>query len=331
MPVVFSNPQFPYQVGPNGSQAYVQQLNFRQMIQEVCLWNPDLDPQIAGRFINNSYRNVIDRRQWYALKVRGNLCIPTVVTQPGTATVTNKSNIVQGNGTNWASAGPNSIVGLQFRSSFAGPWQTIVSVDNAAQQLTLDTPYGLPTRTGGFQIQEAYATLGSNIKYLLWAVNQQQGWPVEVNVPVPVENAWDVWRISLGWTTVFFTRAPTPDGQFQIEMWPTPFQAQVFPFEAFIQPPDMVLDNDSPASFIPADLIVLRAVADAKLFGGRGSKYYDPTVAASKMKEFNERLEAAENVDNGLDQKDVTWDYGFEEGRVGFGPGSFYGQTHDSM
>jgi hypothetical protein len=329
MPVVFSNPQFPYQVGPNGSQAFVQQLNFRQMIQEVCLWNADLDPMLAGRFINNAYREVIGKRDWYALKVRGNLSIPTVQTQPGICTVTNGSNIVQGIGTAWASAGPNSVVGLQFRSSFSGPWQTIVSVNNALQQLTIDTPYGLATRTGGFQIQEAYAVLGANITKLAWATNAQQGWPVEVNVPVPVANVWDTWRISLGWTTIFFNRAPTPDGQFQIEMWPTPFQAQVFPFEAYTQPADMVLDQDSPASYIRADLLVTRAVADAKVFSGRGSKYYDPTVAAGKMAEFKSKLEDMENRDNALDQQDVTWDYGFEDGRVGFGPGSFYNQTHD--
>ena len=329
MPVVFSNPQFPYQVGPNGSQAYVTQTNYRQMLSEVCLWNPDLDPQTAGRMINNIYRRVVDRRSWYGLKVRGNLNISTIPTQTGTATVTNGSNIVQGNGTTWASAGPNSVVGFQFRSSFSGPWQTIVSVNNALQQLTIDTPYGLATRTGGFQIQEAFATLGSNIKYLLWATNVQQGWPIEVNVPIETENVWDTWRTSLGWTTMFGTRAPTPDGQFQIEMWPTPFQSQVFPFEAYIQPPDMTLDQDSPVAFIPSDLIVIGAIADAKVFSGRGSKYYDPVVSAAKRAEFNERLEAAENADNMLDQRDVTWSYGFEDGRVGFGPGSFYGQSHD--
>ena len=329
MPVVFSNPAFPGQVGPNGSQAYVQQLNFRQMIQEVCLWNPDLDPMVAGRFINNAYRNVVSRREWYALKVRGNINVPNVPTQTGTCTVTNGSNIVQGNGTSWASAGPNSVVGFQFRASFSGPWMTIVSVNNALQQLTVDTPYGLPTRTGGFQIQVAYMTLGSNITYLLWSANQEQGWPIEVNMDPEQLNAWDVWRVSLGWTTCFANRAPTPDGQFQIEMWPTPFQQQCFPFEAYIQPPDMVLDQDSPASFIRADLLVTRAIADAKMFSGRGSKYYDPTVSAAKMKEFNENLEQMERSDNMLCQKDVTWDYGFEQGRVGFGPGSFYAQVHD--
>lgn len=329
MPVIFANPAFPLQIGWNGSQAYTQQLNYRQMLSEVCMWNPDLDPMMAGRFLNNAQREVVDRRQWYGLKVRGNIEVPTIPTQTGTATVTNGSNIVQGIGTTWASAGPNSVVGFQFRSSFSGPWQTIVSINNATQQMTIDTPYGLPTRTGGFQIQQVYMTLGANIKYLLFAANSQQGWPIECNVPAETLNTWDVWRISLGWTTVFATRAPTPDGQYQIEMWPTPFQAQVFPFEAYTQPPDMVLDQDCPPPFIRADVLVSRAVADAKVFSGRGSKYYDPTVAAGKMKEFNDKMDNMENADDMLDQRSVTWDYGFENGRVGFGPGSFYGQTHD--
>ena len=179
-----------------------------------------------------------------------------------------------------------SVVGFQFRSSFAGPWQTIVSVNNALQQLTIDTPYGLPTRTGGFQIQAGYATLGANIKYLLWAVISSKDGRSKSMYRSALSNSWDVWRISLGWTTFFATRAPTPDGQYQIEMWPTPFQAQVFPFEAYIQPPIWYSIRLSDHRYIRADLLVTRAVADAKVFSGRGSKYYDPTVAAGKMNEF---------------------------------------------
>jgi hypothetical protein len=281
---------------------------------------------VAGRFINDAYREVIDSYQWYALKVRGNINVPTITTQ-GTCTVTNGSNIVSGVGTGWT----NALIGLQFRAGFSFPWATIFNVNPIAQTLTLDTPYGGATAANqGFQIQQVYATLGANIKYLLWANNSQQGWPIEVNGNVGALNAWDVWRISLGWTTYFATRAPTPDGQFQIEMWPTPYQAQVFPFEAYIQPPDMTLDNDSPVSFIRADVLVRRAIADAKLFGGRQSKYYDPLVAQQKMKEFYTTLEQMQNASNMLDQQDVTWDYGQEDGRVGFGPGSTWAQSHDA-
>jgi hypothetical protein len=91
----------------------------------------------------------------------------------------------------------------------------------------------------------------------------------------------------------------------------------------------MALDSDSPASFINADLIVTRATVDALLKGGRSSKYYDPTTAATKMAEYKDALEAMENADNSLDQRDVTWLYGFEDGRVGFGPGSVFAQSHD--
>lgn len=328
MPVVFGNPQFKYQYGPNGTQAYVQQLDFGQMLREVTQWNPNVDSNVAGRWINNYYRNIIRKRQWYALKLRGSINVPTIMTQ-GQCTVTNNSNTVQGIGTAWAANGPTAIVGLQFRAGFSYPWATITSVDNLNQRLTIDIPYGGQTQTGGYQVQEVYTTLGANIRYLLWANNQQQGWPIEVNTDVRQINVWDVWRFSLGWTKYFANRAPTPDGQLQIELWPTPFQAQVFPFEAYSQPQDMVLDSDSPASFIDADVIVTRAIADALRFGGPKSPYYDATTAAQKVGEYKEALESMENTDNMLDQQDVTWDYGYEDGNGAYGEGSIFAQSHD--
>jgi hypothetical protein len=49
-----------------------------------------------------------------------------------------------------------------------------------------------------------------------------------------------------------------------------------------------------------------------------------------KSQEFAAKLEAMENADNMLDQQDVTWLFGQEEGRVGFGPGSTWVQSHDA-
>jgi hypothetical protein len=293
------------------------------MINEVCLWNPDLDPMVAGRFINNALREVVDSYQWYALKVRGVINVPQI-TVAGTCILTQGSNTVQGVGTAWT----NALIGLQFRGGFQGPWRTVNNVNALAQTLTIDTPYGGPTRTGGYQMAQVYATLGANIKYLLNSKNQNMGWPIEVNGNEETLDNWDTWRISLGWTTYFATMPPTPDGQFQIEMWPTPYSAQTFPFQAYIQPPDMVLDTDSPPSFIRADVLVRRAIADAKLFGGRTSKYYDPLVAAQKIKEFEATLENMENASNQLDQNDVTWDYGGESGQGG-GQGCTWQQSHD--
>lgn len=321
---IVSNPNFPNQQGPNGTQAYVQQLSFRQMINEVCQWNPNVDPMIAARWLNNYYREVLQRRNWYALKVSGNINVPQTI-NTGTATATNGSNIIQGsNGTTWT----RDLIGLQFRMGFTYPYQTIYDVDVVHQRLTVDSQFGGNTITGGYNIVEAYVNMGANAVRILLARNAQQGWPMTVDVPQQVLNAKDTWRISLGWSLVMSPKPPTPNGVFLMEIWPTPYSQQVFPYEGYIQPPDMVLDSDSPASFVRADVLVTRAIADAKIFGGRGDKYYDPTVAAAKIKQYNEAVEHMENADNNLDNQDVTWDYE-NDPTIGFAEGSIYGQSHD--
>ena len=203
------------------------------MINQVCgpMGNPDVDPEWAGRVLNDAYREVVQRRSWYALKVLGVINIPNTI-NGGQATVTQNSNIVQGVGTNWTPA----LVGQQFRVGFTFPYQTITSVNQALQQLTVDVPFGGQTQTGGYNIIEAYVQLGANAVRLAWSVNQQQGWDMSVDLPVEWINKMDVWRQSLGWSTVLAPRAPTPDGIYQLEVWPTPYQQQVFPFEGYIQP-----------------------------------------------------------------------------------------------
>ena len=152
MPVVFTSPLFPYQVGANPyNQAFSVQLNAGQMLREVTGWHSALDSEVALRFINNRMRQVIDRRSWYATKIRGVANVPNVQTT-GTCTVTYNNNIVQGIGSNWTPA----LVGLQFRQTFTQPYQTIVAVNQAAQQLTLDTPYPGPTFSGAYYILEVY-------------------------------------------------------------------------------------------------------------------------------------------------------------------------------
>jgi hypothetical protein len=150
---------------------------------------------------------------------------------------------------------------------------------------------------------------------------------MEVNVPQESVNAWDVWRTQIGWSTVFSPKAMSPGGSFLNECWPTPFQAQTFPFEAYQQPPDLVLDGDAPVPWIASDLIVTRAVADALVYRGpRINKYYDATTSMSKKAEYKERIEEMELTDNDMDQRDVTWSYGEEMG--GYGPGSTWQQSH---
>lgn len=328
MPVVLTNPTFPFQVGASPTnQAFSVQLNFRQMIGEVTQFNPNLDPEVAGRFINNYYRKVVDRRNWYGLKVRGVASVPNLV-QSGQATVTNGSAAVVGTNTSWTAA----MVGMQFRTAFIYPYQTIVAVGSATS-LTLDMPFQGTTVTGGYQIVQAYITFGANIKRLRWATNNLFGWPMEINVPVETLNARDTWRQNLGWARVFATRPPTPDGQFQVECWPTPYAQQDFAFEAWTQPPNLDADGDAPVAWIRSDLLVKRASADALMHRPKQNPYYSEQTAIAVAGQFRQEFEAslieAENADEGLDPQAVTWDYGDEDGGNGDGHGSAFAQMHE--
>jgi hypothetical protein len=322
MPIVPGNPIFPNQYGFNGSQPYTTQLNFRQMIGEVQMWNPDIDPFLIGRIINNNYRKIIERRNWYGLMVRGQVSTPQMY-NTGTASVTNGSNIVTGVGTNWTPA----LQGQQFRIGFTNPFQTVVQVINATT-LQLDMPYGAQSLTStGYQIAQVFATLGANVRYILDAVNQQQGWRMAVNVPQQTLNETDTWRTNVGWSYAFSNREPTPDGQLQIEIYPIPFFLQVFPFLAYTQPPNMVADNDSPVMFIRSDVLVLMSIADALVWRGKNNKYYDPTIAQMKKQEAEIELQKMERNDDSMYQQDVVWDYGLEWGYA-VGQGSLFGQNH---
>ncbi len=323
MPIVPGNPQFPQQYGwPNNqTQPYSTQANYGQMIGEVLLWNPDLDPLLAGRIINNQLRKVVDYRNWTGLMVRGQITTPQQVSG-GTAGVVNGSNTVTGAGTTWNS----TLIGLQFRSGFTNPWQTIVNVNEAAQTLTLDMPYGSQTSTTGYQIVKAFATLGGNIRYILDAVNQQQGWRMTVNVPQQTINEVDTWRSSVGWSWCLATMPPTPDGQLQYEIYPTPFFLQVFPYLAYIQPPNLMNDLDTPPTFIRTDVLVTMAIADALVWRGKQNKYYDPQVSQAKMAQAMQELDKMARNDDGMYQQDVTWEYGTEWG-YNTGQASLYNQS----
>lgn len=325
MPIVPGNPQFPQQYGWNnvGTQPYTTQLNLGQMTGEVLLWVPDMDPLLIQRIINNQYRKIIEYRNWYGLMVRGQVTTPQQYSV-GTATATFGSNTVVGIGTGWTT----NLIGLQFRSGFTSPWQTIVDVspDTIPQTLTLDMPYGGMTITSGYTIVREFITLGANVRYLLDAVNQFQGYRMAVNVPQQTINEIDTWRTSVGWSLVFSNLPPTPDGQMQWEIWPSPTFQQVFPFLAYTQPPNLVNDTDCPVTFIRSDVLVMMALSDALVWRGKLNKYYDPPTAQSKMGQAMAELNKMALNDDSMYTQDVTWNFGQEYG-YNAGQGSLFSQS----
>lgn len=322
MPVVTVNPKtVPGQVNQT-QQAPTTQSNFRMMVGEILQWNPDAPVTMVETWINNAYRKVIDHRLWYGLMVRGQIQVPNVYTR-GTATFTLGSPEVFGINTAWTAA----MVGMQIRAGFQTGFYNISAVDAVNQKITLDLPWGNPTvASSGYTMMQVWVTLGYNIKMILTAVNQRQGYPLKVNVPQAMLNQKDTWRTSTGWTTVLSNMAPDYRGFPMYELWPAPTYQQVFPFNAYVQTPNMVEDTDFPAAFVRSDIIVTGALVDAKMFGSKASKYYNPDVSQSKMREFKEELNKLSMMDDNLYPKDLIYD-----DELGGGMGDTWWQMHEPV
>src|SRR6185437_4909739 len=197
------------------SPAPTTQLNLRQIIGEVSQWNPDLTPLLIRRWVNNHYREIVDKREWYGTMIRGQVMVPNVYST-GTVSVTLGSPVVTGSGTGWTQAN----VGMQFRLGFTTGFQNIQSVQSATQ-MTLDLPWGNPSQAAaGYQILQNWFSF-PNIKRIKEMVNQRQGYRLLLNIPQQAVNEYDTWRTTTGWTWMLANKEPTAAGWPQWELYPT--------------------------------------------------------------------------------------------------------------
>lgn len=291
------------QVDPTTAPA-TSQYSFRALVGNLLQFNPDLNVQVAKAFISQSYRRIVDSRDYYGMLVKGQVNVPNAYTL-GTCLVTYGSNTVTGVGMSWNA----SMVGYQFRVGFSTPIYTITQVVSPTQ-LKLDLVWGSMTQNGvSYQIFNNIVSFGSNIKRLLTVVNQRQGYRLKLNIPQEVINIYDTWRTTTGWTFLVANYAPGPDGTPLFELYPAPTFQQSFPFLAYIQPPDMVADTDYPVVSIRGDIILYGAIPQALTFRGKQNKYYDPQTAVYYQKMFDMELMKNQRNDNDLYQKDLIWEF----------------------
>jgi len=309
--------------------------NFAQLVGRIQNINPDAPVTLIKQWINESQRRILDRRDWYGTMVKGQLYVPQVY-QQGTATVTLGSTTVTGvtsgaGATGWTTG----MIGMQFRGGFVTPICTIVNVDAVNQVITLDLPWSAPSMSGaiGYSIFQGYVSLGANIRRLYQCVNQRNGYPMSCNWPQDILNVYDTWRTYQGWTWAVANYSPTQDGQPQFELYPPPTYAQSFPFLAYIQPPDMVQNTDYPVLGLRGDLIIAGATADALLYKGRGSRYYDANGAAAAAKRYEFELQIAMTRDDEFapGAGGGGWQYNYGAAGIGADMGAAFNATHGVM
>jgi hypothetical protein len=130
------------------------QENFRQMVDHVLTYNPDCPPQLAKRRLNTRLRQLMDRRMWAGLLVRGQIIIPPVYTT-GTISVTQGSDLVTGVATVWPT---NDLVNTTL--------STAITLLNEYQDVTPASMVGI--EAGDWLTFDAG---GANEEYMLvWAV-----------------------------------------------------------------------------------------------------------------------------------------------------------------
>ena len=285
-------------------QAENTQLSFQQMRGEVQQWNPDAPVTMVERWLQNTYRKVIDYRLWYGLLRKGVVSVPSVV-NAGTVSLTNGGKTVTGVGT----AFTNAMIGRQLRIGFSTPIHTIASITSPTS-LELDLDWGAADQSGvAYSIFQNIVSFGPRVKRLLSVVNQRQGFRLRLNMPQEVVNSRDTWRTQTGWTFLVADYVPSSTGDPQWELYPAPTFQQSFPFLAYIQAPDLSETNPFPLSFIRSDVIVAGAIPNALMFKGKNDKYYDPQTAQRFRNEFLVEMEKMSLNDNNHLQKDLIWEF----------------------
>lgn len=304
MPIVPSNSVvITNQVQPTaGNLPYVQQQSFSQMIGEISSWNPDC-LATCGLWINSDARKIYSKKTWYGLFVKGQVICPASTTA-GTATVTLNSPTVQGsNGTAWTVA----LIGQQFRIGYNNPIYSIIDVDETAQTLTLELPWGGPSSTNGYFIVQYFYNIGPNIKYLKTMVNMQLGYKMRLHLTQDWLNSRDPWRQNQNFPWGVSPMPVDSSGNYLIEMYPVPWIQQALPFMAYVQPPNLVNDDDSLPAYIRTDIITKLGISKALIYRGpKLNKYYDAAQSRRFYDEAMSDLVDMANDDENLYRTQVT-------------------------
>lgn len=311
------------QVLPNqGVTPYIQQMNFGQMVGACSDANPDWDPESIKQRLNEIVRDVLDRRTWYSLMIRGQIQTQKFVIG-GQVQLTNGVPFVQGTGTSW----DLSLVGKCFRVGYNTPVYVIDQVDPTAQVLTLEMPWGGPNLTSsGYYIAQYYYPLGSNIKYIHAAKNMLMAWRLHLNFNQQSLDAVDPWRMNTLSPCALGQMPLGRNGEYMVELWPVPNLVQALPFIATVQPPNLVDDNDSLPAYIRADLITRLGRAEALVYRGpKVNKYYDMTESQRLRGEAENIISFMQLQDENLYRQDVKMRY--EEMRWAPWPGG-HGATY---
>ena len=285
---------------------------YESLWRGVLLRCPLAGPLLARQWIDYRFRNIVERRRWSWLMGSGQFLVPNAIST-GTVTVTRGSQTVTGSGTGW----DGSEAGRQFRPNATYPIYTILSVDVGAQTLTLDDVYGGSTQSGiGYSIWQAYFTVPADFHAFTTVIDPAYNWQLWLQTQQSEINSWDAQRANIGTSWVVspfdycdpsFASPPLP----RYEFWPHTTTQRVYPFLYEKRPADLSDAGASLPRYIPGDVLLEGALADAARWPGPSNEqknpYFNLGLAMQHEQRFLDQVYRLEVQDDEVQENNVWY------------------------
>ena len=281
--------------------------SFTDVSRLILLRCPTATLTLAQSWIQQSWRDLIERRRWSFMLKRGQLVTydeyktGTATVTAGTQTVTITTGVVD-----------SAHVGRQFRIGTSQLIVTITDIDAALNTYTIDQSWWPTTQTAqAFSVYQAYLPVPSDFHAFVSIVDPAFAQPVPFDGSVQQIDAMDPQRSASGSPprsiAYFDYRAGLP----RYEMWPHQRTAYVFPMVYESRPVEPFDSGSTVPSLIPTDILLERAMMYCSAWPGstaaNPNPYFNLKLVAFHKGEYEQRLRVLEKQDNEHMQQNVWY------------------------
>lgn len=285
---------------------------FRDLWTRLLVYAPQLPLPLAQEFTNTSYSRALAYYPWTNLRAYDEFVVPAVY-QDGTASVTQDSATVTGNGTAFTSA----MLNRQFYvGNQAAPLYTIIAIDTGAQTLTLDRPFEKDTDpTASYQITQVLVEMPSDFLSLEVVRDIVNNWRLYTTYPQKRLDLIDARRQVSGTPWIMAYAPPRIQSNGipvqRYELWPRCLPGpKTYAFTYIKKPPLMTSSTERPIYPIRGDAIRLGALVELTRWPGTTelkNPYFDMNQHQVYEREFQDRLEECWKDDQMIGQSAISY------------------------
>lgn len=281
---------------------------FRGIASKLLLRCPTATPTLAQDWIQNSFREIVERRRWSWLLKRGELLTYDQY-NTGTATIVAGTQTVTINAPGVVAS---THVGRQFRVGTQLPIMTITAVNIGANTYSIDQVWWPSNVTAqSFSVYQAYVALPSDFHAFISVIDPFYAQPVPYDISVAQIDSRDPQRAAAGSPPRGLAYFDYFNGLPRYEMWPHQRTAAVYPIVYESRPTDPFDAGATVPALLPADIILERAMMYCAAWPGPSKEnpnpYFSKDLIALHRSEFEKRLAVLEKQDNAHMQQNVFY------------------------